>query len=50
MRCAVLVEDKMPDLVFGHAVRDRLEDVWNGNPVLQELREGLPTPTARNMR
>jgi len=30
------------ELVFGHASVDRLEDVWNGAPVLQELRVGLP--------
>ena len=32
----------IPELVFGHASRDRLEDVWQTNPVLQEIREGLP--------
>ena len=37
------IGETVPDLVFGHADRDRLEDVWNGNPVLQELREGLPS-------
>ena len=37
------IGETVPDLVFGHAARDRLEDVWNGNPVLQELREGLPS-------
>ena len=42
MRCAALVRP-FRDLVFGHAARDRLEDVWNGNPVLQDLREGLPS-------
>ena len=33
----------VPELVFGHAATDRLGDVWNNNPVLQELREGLPS-------
>jgi SynChlorMet cassette radical SAM/SPASM protein ScmF len=37
------IGETVPDLIFGHAVRDRLEDVWNGNPVIQELREGLPS-------
>ena len=37
------IGETVPELVFGHADRDRLEDVWNGNPVLQELREGLPS-------
>jgi SynChlorMet cassette radical SAM/SPASM protein ScmF len=32
----------VPGLVFGHALRDRLADVWHQHPVLQELREGLP--------
>jgi SynChlorMet cassette radical SAM/SPASM protein ScmF len=32
----------VPDLVFGHAAKDRLEDVWNNTPVLLEIREGLP--------
>jgi len=29
-------------MVFGHAGTDRLEEVWNNNPVLKEIREGLP--------
>jgi len=33
---------QVPELVFGHASRDRLEDVWRDNPVLREIREGLP--------
>jgi len=32
----------VPDLVFGHAATDHLEDVWNNTPVLVELREGIP--------
>jgi SynChlorMet cassette radical SAM/SPASM protein ScmF len=32
----------IPELVFGHAARDSLADVWQNNPVLQEIREGLP--------
>lgn len=32
----------IPELVFGNAAHDRLEDVWNNNPVLREIREGLP--------
>jgi len=32
----------IPELVFGHAARDRLADVWQTHPVLQEIREGLP--------
>jgi SynChlorMet cassette radical SAM/SPASM protein ScmF len=30
------------DLVFGHSTKDRLQNIWNKTPVLQELREGLP--------
>jgi SynChlorMet cassette radical SAM/SPASM protein ScmF len=33
----------VPELVFGHAATDRMEDVWNTTPVLCELREGLPS-------
>jgi SynChlorMet cassette radical SAM/SPASM protein ScmF len=32
----------VPELVFGHAARDSLADVWNNHPVLREIREGLP--------
>ena len=32
----------VPELVFGHAADDSLEDVWNNALVLCELREGLP--------
>ncbi len=31
-----------PELVFGHAAEDRLQDVWENSQVLQELRQGLP--------
>lgn len=32
----------VPELVFGHAARDRLADVWHDHPVIKEIREGLP--------
>jgi SynChlorMet cassette radical SAM/SPASM protein ScmF len=32
----------IPELVFGHASRDKLADVWQTHPVLLEIREGLP--------
>jgi SynChlorMet cassette radical SAM/SPASM protein ScmF len=32
----------IPELVFGDASRDSLAEVWQNNPVLQEIREGLP--------
>jgi len=32
----------LEELVFGRVGRDSLAKVWDGNPVLQELREGLP--------
>jgi SynChlorMet cassette radical SAM/SPASM protein ScmF len=31
-----------PDLVFGNAQVDRLEDVWTGSSVLRDVREGMP--------
>jgi SynChlorMet cassette radical SAM/SPASM protein ScmF len=36
------IGETVPDLVFGHAARDGLEDVWNKTPVLLELRKGFP--------
>jgi SynChlorMet cassette radical SAM/SPASM protein ScmF len=33
----------VPELVFGHAAKDRLETVWLENPVLKEIRTGLPS-------
>jgi SynChlorMet cassette radical SAM/SPASM protein ScmF len=36
------IGSRIPELVFGAATRDRLEDVWRTNPILNELREGLP--------
>jgi len=36
------IGETVPELVFGQAATDRLEDVWNDTPVLLELREGLP--------
>ncbi len=31
-----------PGLVFGHAGRDSLQDVWRNTSILREIREGLP--------
>jgi SynChlorMet cassette radical SAM/SPASM protein ScmF len=36
------IGEAIPELIFGDASKDRLEDVWNGAPALQELRDGLP--------
>ena len=36
------IGETVPDLVFGHAATDPLEDIWSNAPVLLELREGLP--------
>ncbi len=35
------IGETVPELVFGHAERDPLVDVWRANPVLREIREGL---------
>jgi SynChlorMet cassette radical SAM/SPASM protein ScmF len=32
----------VPDLVFGHAIENSLEKIWNNTSVLLELRQGLP--------
>jgi SynChlorMet cassette radical SAM/SPASM protein ScmF len=36
------IGETVPELVFGDAAKDSLEDVWNNTPLLQEIREGLP--------
>ena len=36
------IGEHIPELVFGQAGRDPLERVWRENPLLNELREGLP--------
>jgi SynChlorMet cassette radical SAM/SPASM protein ScmF len=36
------IGENIPELVFGHAARDRLSDVWLNHPVLCDIREGLP--------
>ncbi len=36
------IGETVPELVFGHSDTDRLNDVWNNSPILQELRKGLP--------
>jgi SynChlorMet cassette radical SAM/SPASM protein ScmF len=32
----------VPELVFGEVGKDRLENIWRNNPILKEVREGLP--------
>ncbi len=36
------IGETVPELVFGHAAKDRLSDVWENTSVLKVLREGLP--------
>lgn len=36
------IGETVPDLVFGHAAKDALEDIWHNTPLLLELREGIP--------
>jgi SynChlorMet cassette radical SAM/SPASM protein ScmF len=35
------IGETVPELVFGHAAADCLEDVWNNTPLYLELREGI---------
>jgi SynChlorMet cassette radical SAM/SPASM protein ScmF len=35
------IGESVPELVFGHAAEDRLEEVWKTTRVLNELRTGL---------
>jgi SynChlorMet cassette radical SAM/SPASM protein ScmF len=36
------IGETVPELVFGDAAKDSLEDIWKNTPLLQEIREGLP--------
>lgn len=36
------IGESVPELIFGDAETDRLADVWNHNPVLNNIRKGLP--------
>ena len=36
------IGESVPELVFGHATKDDLSGVWKDNPVLREIREGMP--------
>ncbi len=36
------IGETVPEFIFGHAGKDRLEDVWKNTPILNEIREGLP--------
>ncbi len=36
------IGETVPELVFGHAAKDRLEHVWKNTHILNEIREGLP--------
>jgi len=36
------IGETVPELVFGHASQDSLEQIWNNSPILVEIRDGLP--------
>lgn len=36
------IGETVPELIFGSAAEDKLEDVWLNSPVLRDIREGLP--------
>ena len=36
------IGETVPELVYGHAAKDCLEDIWNNTQIINELREGLP--------
>ncbi len=36
------IGESVPELVFGHAAKDSLANVWRDNAVLKEIREGMP--------
>jgi len=37
------IGNTVPELIFGHASRDSLADVWQMTPILNELRKGIPS-------
>lgn len=36
------IGEAVPELIYGNASTDSLEDVWNGSPVINALRNGIP--------
>ncbi|MBM4284637.1 MAG: SynChlorMet cassette radical SAM/SPASM protein ScmF [Deltaproteobacteria bacterium] len=36
------LSEDVPELIFGHAAADPVEEVWRDTPLLRELRRGLP--------
>ncbi len=36
------IGETVPELVFGHAAKDKLADIWNNSEVLTDIRKGLP--------
>jgi SynChlorMet cassette radical SAM/SPASM protein ScmF len=36
------IGETVQELIFGHASKDSLPDVWYGDPILREIREGMP--------
>ena len=36
------IGETVKDLIFGHAGVDKLKDIWEHTPILQDIREGLP--------
>ena len=37
------IGETIPDLIFGNASEDMLENVWNESPKIREIREGIPS-------
>ena len=36
----------VPELIFGHAQKDKLETIWHDHPLLHQIRSGLPQKLA----
>lgn len=36
------IGEAVPELIYGNASTDSLENVWNGSPVINALRDGIP--------
>jgi len=36
------IGESVPELIFGHAAKDSLKEIWNNNKILKQIRKGVP--------
>lgn len=37
------IGETVPELIFGHAAKDKLDGIWNNSKVLNDIRQGIPS-------